>query len=70
MFSTPRHESINILPPCNIKWYGILSQSATCLLCTPTPLGKVASPTFHGLISNNSSHSTKPWVGALLLSSC
>jgi len=35
-----------------------------------TPLGKVISLAFHRLTSNNSTLSTKPWVRALLLSSC
>jgi len=34
------------------------------------PLGKSLYPTFHILTSNNLTHSTKPWVRALLLNSC
>jgi len=62
MFSTPQLELIRILPPSNINGMSFSHSQPLYSSCTPTPLGKIFSPTFHKLTGNNSTRSTKPWV--------
>jgi len=62
MFSTPQLELIRILPPSNINGMSLPHRKPLYFSYAPTPLGKIPSPTFHRLTSNNSTRSTKPWV--------
>jgi len=62
MFSTPQLELTRILPSSNGDSMTFSQGQAIYISCAPTPLGKVPSPAFHKLTSNNSTRLTKPWV--------
>jgi len=62
MISISQLELVRILPPNNINGMSLSHSQPLHFSCTLTPLGKIISPTFHRLTSNNSIRSTKPWV--------
>jgi len=71
MFPKPQYAIIKSYYPLVISNITSFSHNQPIYLsCATTLLGKGLSHAFHGLTSNNSTHSTKTWVRALLLSSC